>query len=67
MNINFGSFESNAARFTTFEAWVLIDKKWRKLHPADVNNSAALLSEAKFNAEFGQVPALPKAAFQSDE
>jgi hypothetical protein len=62
----FGAFESNPARFTDDEAWVCQhDNVWRKMNSAEVAQSAALLSKADYLATYPDLPALPKAAFQS--
>ena len=66
MQVNYGSFESFPARFTLYEAWVLINGAWKTMNAAEVNNSAALLSMAEFE-KFGQLPDLPAAAFHSGE
>ena len=64
----FGAFESNPARFTDIEAWVYQhDNVWRKMNVAEVRQHAALLSEADYLAAYPDLPALPKAAFQSSD
>jgi hypothetical protein len=62
----YGAFESNPARFTDDEAWVCQhDNVWRKMNSAEVAQSAAILSKADYHAAYPDLPALPKAAFQS--
>ena len=62
----YGAFESNPARFTDTEAWVCQhDNVWRQMNAGEVLNGAAVLSEADYRANYGDLPALPKAAFQS--
>ena len=64
----YGAFESNPARFTDYEAWVFQhDKVWRQMNPAEVAQGAAVLSPAEFAANYPDLPALPKAAFQSSD
>jgi hypothetical protein len=65
--IKFGSFESYPTRFTDHEAWVLIDKKWRKFNVAEIKMGATVLSEATYVEAFGQLPPLPSIAFHSGE
>ena len=67
MQGNFGSFESYPARFTRTEAWVFMDGAWRTFNVAEVNVGASVMTEQAFNTRFGQLPALPAAAFQSAE
>ena len=64
---NYGSFESYPARFTLYEAWVLIDNVWRNFNAAEVCHSATVLEKTEFNTRFGKVNNLPKTAFQSGE
>ena len=64
----YGAFESNPARFTDNEAWVYQhDNVWRKVNSAEVAQHAALMSEADYRAAYPDLPALPKAAFQSSD
>lgn len=62
----YGSFESYPARFTDTEAWVFINGEWKSFHPAEMAHGAGVMTEAAYIDLFGQVPALPKTAFQSD-
>jgi DMSO/TMAO reductase YedYZ molybdopterin-dependent catalytic subunit len=64
MSPKYGAFESNPARYTNYEAWVLFDNEWRKMNAAEVLNSARPMSQAKFMENFGKVPDLPATAFQ---
>jgi len=63
--IKFGMLDGNAVRFTDLEAWWLVDGAWRPISPADVLLNAPVLSEARFNELFPQIPRLPNDAFQS--
>jgi len=65
MQVKFGAFESYPARFTDYEAWVLIKNEWTEFHVAEVRDKGKALSEADFNKRFGQVPTLPAAAFKT--
>jgi hypothetical protein len=62
--IKFGKLDGNAVRFTDLEAWWLVDGAWRPISPADVLLNAPVLSEARFNELFPEVPRLPNDAFQ---
>jgi hypothetical protein len=65
-DIKYGSFEGYPVRFTDYEAWELVDGKWRKFGaPGEILTGAAVLTPAAFTAEFGEVPPLPAAAFQA--
>lgn len=64
----YGAFESNPARFTDNEAWVYQhDNVWRQMNSGEVLHGAAVLSEAAYRANYPDLPALPKAAFQSSD
>lgn len=64
----YGAFESNPARFTDGEAWVYQhDHVWRKVNSAEVAQHAAVMSKAAYDAHYPDLPALPKAAFQSSD
>ena len=67
MQAKFGAFESYPARFTDYEAWVLIKGEWTEFHVAEVRDKAKTLSETAFKERFGQLPALPKTSFHSGE
>jgi hypothetical protein len=65
-DIKYGSFEGYPVRFTRYEAWQLVNGAWRKFGaPGEILTGAAVLTPAAFIAEFGDVPPLPAAAFQS--
>jgi hypothetical protein len=65
--IHFGSYDGQAVRFVDDEAWLLWDDgRWHEMNPADAVFEAALLSEPTFRKTFGDVPALPSAAFNAD-
>lgn len=61
----YGAFESNPCRFTETEAWVLYDDVWRKMNSAEILHGAGVMSKEAYEADFGHVPPLPKAAFHS--
>ena len=66
----FGALECYPARYTDLEAWVydinvLHPNEWRELEAWEVYGKAGVMSEAKFNKAFGELPPLPKGAFQS--
>ena len=68
MTPKFGAFEGYPARFDTeaWEAWEYSGGKWRRWgNPAEVVCNAHLLDERRYRDEFGDVPPLPKEAFQS--
>jgi hypothetical protein len=58
----FGSHEGYPVRFNDDEAWIYENGRWRRWAGlAEIH----LLKEQTYRAEFGDLPALPKAAFQS--
>jgi hypothetical protein len=61
----YGAFESNPARFTDEEAWVFDGRDWKQFNPAEVQMHAALLTEATYQREFGELPPLPPEAFSA--
>jgi hypothetical protein len=64
--IKFGVLDGNAVRFTSLEAWWLVDGAWRPISPDEVLLNAAVMREARFNQLFAKVPRLPSDAFKSD-
>jgi hypothetical protein len=64
--IKFGMLDGNAVRFTSLEAWWLVDDVWRPISPDEVLLNAAVMREARFNQLFPQVPRLPSNAFKTD-
>ena len=64
--INFGILDGNAVRFTSLEAWWLVDGVWRPISPDEVLLNAAVMREAQFNQLFPEVPRLPSNAFKAD-
>jgi hypothetical protein len=64
--IKFGMLDGNAVRFTSLEAWWLVDGAWRPISPDEVLLNAAVMREARFNQLFPEVPRLPSNAFKSD-
>jgi hypothetical protein len=65
--IKFGILDGNAVRFTSLEAWWLVDGVWRPISPDEVLLNAAVMREARFNQVFPQVPRLPSNAFKADD
>ena len=64
--INFGILDGNAVRFTSLEAWWLVDGVWRPISPDEVLLNAAVMREARFNKFFPELPRLPSNAFNAD-
>jgi hypothetical protein len=64
--IKFGMLDGNAVRFTSLEAWWLVDGAWRPISPDEVLLNAAVMRKARFNQLFPKVPRLPSNAFKSD-
>jgi hypothetical protein len=62
----FGILDGNAGRFTSLEAWWLVDGVWRPISPDEVLLNAAVMREARFNQVFPEVPQLPRKAFKAD-
>jgi hypothetical protein len=65
--IKFGVLDGNPVRFTSLEAWWLVDGAWRPISPDEVLLNAAVMREARFNQFFPEVPKLPSNAFKSDK
>jgi hypothetical protein len=57
----------NPVRFTSLEAWWLVDGAWRPISPDEVLLNAAVMREARFNQFFPKVPRLPRNAFKADK
>jgi hypothetical protein len=64
--IQFGRLDDNAVRFTSLEAWRLRDGTWRRISVDKVLSEGVVLSTARFNQLFPQVPQLPAGAFLPD-
>ena len=64
--IQFGRLDDNAVRFTSLEAWRLRGGTWRRISVDKVLSDAVVLSKARFNQLFPQVPQLPAGAFLPD-
>ena len=64
--IQFGRLDDNAVRFTSLEAWRLREGTWRRISVDKVLSDAIVLSKARFNQQFPQVPQLPVSAFLRD-
>jgi hypothetical protein len=59
----YGIFESYAACYNDYEAWVLITGDWVKFPPGEVRMNVRPLSEGKVRDSFGKLPDLPPEAF----
>jgi hypothetical protein len=66
-DIQFGRLDDNAVRFTKLEAWRLLGNTWRPIPVDEVLAEAVVLSEARFDQLFPQVPQLPPRAFLPDQ
>jgi hypothetical protein len=64
--IQFGRLDDNAVRFTRLEAWRLLDGTWRPISVNEVLSDAVVLSKARFDQLFPEVPQLPTDAFLPD-
>jgi hypothetical protein len=64
--IKFGMLDGNAVRFTSREAWWLVDGVWRPISPGEVLLNAAVMREARYDQFFPEVPPLPSHAFKAD-
>jgi hypothetical protein len=64
--IRFGMLDGNAVRFTSREAWWLVDGAWRPISPNEVLLNAAVMREARYDQFFPEVPPLPSHAFKAD-
>ena len=65
--IKFGVLDGNAVRFTSLEAWWLVNGVWRPISPDEVLLNAAVMREARFNQFFPEVPRLPSNAFSPQD
>jgi hypothetical protein len=66
-DIQFARLDDNAVRFTKLEAWRLLDDTWRPISVDEVLAEAVVLSEARFDQLFPQLPQLPPDAFLPDQ
>lgn len=58
-------WEGRPAIWEPGEAWSVIKDTWSRVDSADVGMSARLVSVEEFKRLFPDLPAMPKAAFQS--
>ena len=58
--------DGNPVRFTSLEAWWLVDGAWRPISPDEVLLNAAVMREARYDQFFPEVPPLPSHAFKAD-
>jgi hypothetical protein len=63
--IEFGMLDGNAVRFTSVEAWALLEEAWKKVSVNEVLSDAVVLSQARFGQLYPEVPELPASAFRS--
>jgi hypothetical protein len=62
--IQFGMLDGNAVRFTSAEAWALLEGAWKKVPVDEVLSDAVVLSQARFGQLYPEVPELPVPAFR---
>jgi hypothetical protein len=62
--IQFGMLDGNAVRFTSAEAWALLEGAWKKVSVKEVLSDAVVLSQARFDQLYPEVPQLPASAFK---
>jgi hypothetical protein len=62
--VQFGMLDGNAVRFTSTEAWALLQGAWRKASADEVLSDAVVLSRSRFNQLYPEVPELPASAFK---
>jgi hypothetical protein len=60
--VRYGSLESHPARFTDFEAWMLIGNRWREINASEIMFGGEEMSKEDFEETYGARPALPKHA-----
>ena len=61
--IQFGMLDGNAVRFTSLEAWALLDGAWSPISVDEVLSDAVVLSQARFDQLYPEIPQLPATAF----
>jgi hypothetical protein len=64
--IQFGMLDGNAVRFTSAEAWALLEGAWKKVPVDEVLSDAVVLSQARFGHLYPEVPELPASAFRPE-
>ncbi len=62
--IQFGMLDGNPVRFTSVEAWALVDGAWKRVPVDEVLSDAAVLSQARFDKLYPGTPELPTTAFK---
>jgi len=62
--IQFGMLDGNAVRFTSAEAWAWREGAWKRVPVDEVQSEAVVLSQARFDKLYPDVPELPASAFQ---
>ena len=65
MTPKYGALEGKPTRFTDDEAWVFAQNAWHPNNSAEALVGAHVMDEAEFRKDFGELPPLPKSAFQS--
>jgi hypothetical protein len=71
MTIGYASWEGIPTRYSMdlseawcfAKAWCFANGAWREVNSADVAMKAAVVSKETFDKIFGELPALPSAAF----
>lgn len=65
MTPKYGSFEGHPVRFVDDEAWVFAKNAWHPSNSAEALHGARAMDEGDYRKLFGDLPPLPKSAFQS--
>jgi hypothetical protein len=64
-NPSYGSWDGTPDRYAPGEAWAFMNGEWERVNSTDVGMNSRLLTKAQFTSQFGELPPLPAAAFQS--
>jgi len=63
----YGYLDGLACTWNEHEAWLCGDnRKWQRITVSEASRHAALMTEAEYHETFGKLPAMPKAAFQTN-
>lgn len=60
------NWEGVACVYEPGEAWAFINNAWKRVESVEVATKAQDIGKMTFDQVFGQLPALPSTAFQSD-
>jgi hypothetical protein len=60
---SYGIAEGHPFIRTHFEVWWNLSGKWGSIHPAELSETGAVMTKAKFDSEFPDLPPLPPGAF----